>query len=44
LATPCLSTVAETFDVQRLNILAYLAPAIVCYRSRQRAASLLPKR
>jgi hypothetical protein len=41
LATARLLTVAETCDLQRLNILAYLSAAIVCHRSRQQAASLL---
>lgn len=41
LATSRLLTVAETCDLQRLNILAYLSAAIVCYRSRKQAASLL---
>ena len=40
-ATARLLTVAETCDLQRLNILAYLSAAIACHRSRQRAASLL---
>jgi transposase len=42
LATARLLTVAETCELQKLNILAYLAAAIVCHRSRQRPASLLP--
>lgn len=42
LATARLLTVAETCDLQRLNILAYLSAAIVSHRSRQQAASLLP--
>jgi transposase len=41
LATARLLTVAETCDLQRLNILAYLAAAIACHRNGQRAASLL---
>ena len=41
LATARLLTVAETCDLQRLNILAYLSTAIACHRNRQRAASLL---
>jgi hypothetical protein len=41
LATSRLLTVAETCDLQRLNILAYLSAAIVCHRSHQQAASLL---
>jgi hypothetical protein len=40
-ATSRLLTVAETGDLQRLNILVYLSAAIVCYRRRQPAASLL---
>ena len=41
LATSRLLTVAETCDLQRLNILAYLSAAIVCHRSHRPAASLL---
>jgi transposase len=41
LATSRLLTVAETCDLQRLNILAYLSAAIACHRSRKPAASLL---
>jgi transposase len=41
LATARLLTIAETCDLQRLNILAYLSAAITCYRRRQPAASLL---
>ena len=41
LATSRLLTVAETCDLQRLNILAYLSAAIACLRSRRPAASLL---
>jgi transposase len=41
LATARLLTVAETCDLQRLNILAYLSTAIACRRSRQLVASLL---
>ena len=41
LATARLLTIAETCDLQRLNILAYLSAAIVCHRRRQPAASLL---
>jgi hypothetical protein len=41
LATSRLPTVAETCDLQRLNILAYLSAAIACYRSRRPTASLL---
>lgn len=43
LATARLLTVAETCDLQRLDILAYLSAAIACHRSRQQAASLLPR-
>ena len=43
LATSRLLTVAETCDLQRLNILAYLSAAIVCHRSRRPTASLLPR-
>ena len=43
LATARLLTVAETCDLQRLNIQAYLSAAIACHRSRQPAASLLPR-
>ena len=43
LATARLLTVAETCDLQCLNILAYLSAAIACHRSRQQAASLLPR-
>ena len=41
LATSRLLTVAETCDLQRLNILAYLSAAIACHRSHRPAASLL---
>jgi transposase len=41
LATARLLTVAETCDIQKLNILAYLSAAIVCHRRRQPVASLL---
>ena len=41
LATSRLLTVAETCDLQRLNILAYLSAAILCHRRRRPAASLL---
>jgi transposase len=41
LATSRLLTVAETCELQRLNILAYLSVAIACHRRRQRVASLL---
>jgi hypothetical protein len=44
LATARLLTVAETCDLQRLNVLAYLAAAIASHRNRQQAASLLPNR
>jgi len=43
LATARLLTIAETCDLQRLNILAYLSAAIACHRSRQQPASLLPR-
>ena len=43
LATARLLTVAETCDLQRLNILAYLSAAITCHRRRQQATSLLPR-
>jgi len=43
LATARLLTVAETCDLQRLNILAYLSAAITSHRKRQQAASLLPR-
>ena len=43
LATARLLTVAETCDLQRLNILAYLSAAIACHRSRKQITSLLPK-
>jgi hypothetical protein len=35
-------TVAETCDLQRLKILAYLSAAIASHRNRQQVASLLP--
>ncbi len=41
LATSRLLTVAETCDLQRLNILAYLSAAIACHRGRRPTASLL---
>jgi hypothetical protein len=41
LATARLLTVAETCDLQRLNILAYLSAAIACHRRRQPVASLM---
>jgi transposase len=43
LATARLLTVAESCDLQRLNLLAYLTAAIACYRKRQLVASLLPR-
>jgi transposase len=43
IATARLLTVAETCDLQRLNILAYLSAAIASHRSRQPVASLLPR-
>lgn len=43
LATARLLTIAETCDLQRLNILAYLSAAIACHRRRQPIASLLPR-
>jgi hypothetical protein len=42
-ATARLLTVAETCDLQRLNILAYLSAAIACHRRGRQAASLLPR-
>jgi hypothetical protein len=44
LATARLLTVAETCDLQRLNILAYLSAAIACHRSHQQITSLLPNK
>src|SRR5580698_4885333 len=44
LATARLLTVAETCDLQRLNILAYLSAAIASHRSRKQITSLLPNR
>jgi transposase len=41
LATSRLLTVAETCDLQRLNILGYLSAAIVCHRHGQQVPSLL---
>ena len=41
LATSRLLTVAETCDLQRLSILAYLSAAIVSHRRRQQVDSLL---
>ena len=43
LATSRLLTVAETCDLQRLNVLAYLSAAILCHRQHQPVASLLHK-
>jgi transposase len=43
LATARLLTVAETCDLQRINILAYLSAAIASHRRRQQATSLLPR-
>jgi transposase len=43
LATARLLTVAETCDLQKLNILAYLSAAISRYRQRQTPVSLLPR-
>jgi transposase len=42
LATARLLTVAETCDLRKLNILAYLAEAIADHRRRQPVTSLLP--
>src|SRR3984957_11520406 len=44
LATARLLTVAETCDLQKLNILAYLSVAIAAHRRHLRAATLLPSR
>ena len=44
LATARLLTVAETCDLQKLNILAYLSVAIAAHRRYLRAATLLPSR
>lgn len=44
LATARLLTVAETCELQKLNILAYLSMAIASHRCRLRPASLLPSR
>jgi hypothetical protein len=41
IATARLLTVAESCDLQGLNILAYLSAAIACRRRRQPVASLL---
>ena len=43
IATARLLTIAETCDLQRLHILAYLSAAIACHRRGQLAASLLPR-
>jgi len=43
LATTRLLTVAETCDLQRLNILAYLSAAIASHRRRQPITSLLAR-
>ena len=43
LATARLLTVAETCDLQKLNILAYLSNALTRHRQGQAPASLLPK-
>jgi transposase len=43
LATARLLTIAETCELQGLNVLAYLSAAIACYRRRQPVASLLPR-
>jgi transposase len=43
LATSRLLTVAETCELQRLNLLVYLSTAIACHRRRQQVASLLPR-
>ena len=43
LATARLLTIAETCDLQRLNILAFLSTAIASHRNRQQAVSLLPR-
>jgi hypothetical protein len=44
LATARLLTVAETCDLRKLNILAYLSVAIAARRRYQQAATLLPSR
>jgi transposase len=44
LATARLLTVAETCDLQKLNILAYLSVAIASHRRHLRPATLLPSR
>ena len=43
LATARLLTVAETCDLQRLNVLAYLSAAITSHRKRQPPRPLLPR-
>ena len=43
LATARLLTVAETCDLQKINILAYLSDAITSHRRGQTPASLLPR-
>ena len=43
IATARLLTVAETCDLQRLNILVYLSAAIAGHRRRQPVATLLPR-
>ena len=43
LATARLLTLAETCDLQELNILAYLSAAITAHRQGQKPASLLPR-
>ena len=43
LATARLLTVAETCDLQKINILAYLSDAIARHRRRQTPTSLLPR-
>jgi transposase len=42
-ATARLLTIAETCDLQHLNILAYLSAAVTCHRKRHQVASLLPR-
>ena len=44
LATARLLTVAETCELQKLNVLAYLSVAIASHRRHLRAATLLPSR
>ena len=43
LATARLLTIAETCELQGLNVLAYLSAAIARHRRRQQTASLLPR-